>query len=245
MKKIASKRLFAFVLCVATTLFVVPVMTFADINPGMAPPLGADAGGTIPAEAGGESGQQVVGTGGKTVLGTKDGAGLLDEYIVQNDVNESTQLQLSKTIRGTNTENEFIIDLQVKSKQRAKENRHDIAISLVLDVSGSMNYKIRDNTDATPGATGLPSVPEMNGKPPSPALELTGIFMWFRASSKPASAFVPPEVLPVPLLKTTFASTQASMAASSANRVTSIQTFPSPGLNVRVLAYWSKITNDT
>ena len=156
----AHRKAIAFLLCIATALFMVPSMAFADVDPnhgnGVAPGAkGADISstgeGTITEAEGGTSYQQIVEDGGTKVFGTDDvnsleqldpqyKAGSNTEFIDEENVDDFSQLIMSKTIEATPTENEFEITLEVKTRLNLSEITYapNALVILVIDVSGSM-----------------------------------------------------------------------------------------------------------
>ena len=123
-----KKRLLALIMVLSLALSLVPVGAAAPIDSGS-----EDNGAT-------GSAQQIKDAGGTTYydkngnLVTDSGAELGKDNVV---------VEMSKTIQGTNTENEFDVTLQVKTNQKVTEistESPDAAVVLVLDVSNSMDY---------------------------------------------------------------------------------------------------------
>ncbi len=120
-----KKRLLALIMVLSLALSLVPVGAAAPTDAGP-----ADSGAT-------GSAQQIENEGGTTYYkadGTKAESGTLGE--------NGVVVEMSKTIQGTNTENEFDVTLQVKTNQKVTEistESPDAAVVLVLDVSNSMD----------------------------------------------------------------------------------------------------------
>lgn len=120
-----KKRLLALIMVLSLALSLVPVGAAAPTDAGP-----ADSGAT-------GSAQQIENEGGTTYYkadGTKAESGTLGE--------NGVVVEMSKTIEGTNTENEFDVTLQVKTNQKVTEistESPDAAVVLVLDVSNSMD----------------------------------------------------------------------------------------------------------
>ncbi len=123
-----KKRLLALIMVLSLALSLVPVGAAAPIDSGS-----EDNGAT-------GSARQIHDEGGTTYydkngdLVTTPGAELGKNNVV---------VEMSKTIEGTNTENEFDVTLQVKTNQKVTEistESPDAAVVLVLDVSNSMDY---------------------------------------------------------------------------------------------------------
>lgn len=122
-----KKRLLALIMVLSLALSLVPVGAAAPIDSGS-----EDNGATGFA-------QQIKDAGGTTYydkngnLVTDSGAELGKDNVV---------VEMSKTIQGTDTENEFDVTLQVKTNQKVTEistESPDAAVVLVLDVSNSMD----------------------------------------------------------------------------------------------------------
>ena len=115
-----KKRLLALIMVLSLALSLVPVGAAAPTDAGP-----ADSGAT-------GSAQQIENEGGTTYYkadGTKAESGTLGE--------NGVVVEMSKTIEGTNTENEFDVTLQVKTNQKVTEistESPDAAVVLVLDV---------------------------------------------------------------------------------------------------------------
>ena len=121
-----KKRLLALIMVLSLALSLVPVGAAAPTNAGS-----EDNGAT-------GSAQQIKNKGGTTYydkngnLVTTPGAELGKDNVV---------VEMSKTIQGTDTENEFEVTLNVKTSQDIKELSSvnpDAAVVLVIDVSNSM-----------------------------------------------------------------------------------------------------------
>ena len=120
-----KKRLLALIMVLSLALSLVPVGAAAPIDSGS-----EDNGAT-------GSARQIQDKGGTTYYkadGTKAESGTLGK--------DGVVVEMSKTIQGTNTENEFDVTLQVKTNQKVTEistESPDAAVVLVLDVSNSMD----------------------------------------------------------------------------------------------------------
>ena len=138
-----KKRLLALIMVLSLALSLVPVGAAAPTDAGL-----EDNGVT-------GSAQQIKDEGGTTYydkngdLVTTPGAELGKDDVV---------VEMSKTIQGTDTENEFDVTLQVKTNQKVTEistESPDAAVVLVLDVSNSMddcvNCGKEENTDIHKG----------------------------------------------------------------------------------------------
>jgi len=152
-----ARKTLAVVLCVTMALFMVPAMAFAGMNPGPTDtnPAG-DSGQQIEDEGGAKYFKKASGPGatkydkydpqlkpGKTPPGTTP-----DDFIDEED--PDSLLMISKTIEETAIENNFNINLEVRTKIQPTAYYPDALVILLIDVSGSMGV---DRNELYPNPT--------------------------------------------------------------------------------------------